>query len=118
MPRQDLRVERWLSGTEVSLGVVLAVTPITLWVAWTPLVLLVAVAAAVVSACLLALIHGRRGFAHEDLDPDLPSESLQPVLPDGFVEQIHQIFPLTYHHSRIESPRFRRAMQKLRDLLR
>lgn len=118
MPRQDLRIERWLSGAEVGLGIVLAVTPITLWVAWTPLVLLVAAAAAVASAGLLALIHGRRGSAHEDLDPGRSSESLQPVLPDRFVEEIHQIFPLTYHHSRIESPRFRRAMQKLQDLLR
>jgi hypothetical protein len=118
MPRQILRIERWLSGAEVGLGIILALTPITLWVAWTPLVFMVVVAAAAVSAILLGLLHGRRGSAHQDLDPDRPSESLQPVLPDGFVEEIHQIFPLTYHHSRIESPRFRRAMQNLRILLR
>jgi hypothetical protein len=118
MPRQILRIERWLSGAEVGLGIVLAVTPITLWVAWTPLVFMVAVAVAAVSATMLGLLHGRRGSAHEDLDPGRPPGTVQPVLPDGFVEEIHQIFPLTYHHSRIESPRFRRAMQNLRILVR
>jgi hypothetical protein len=118
MPRQRLRTERWLSAAEVGLGIILAVTPITLWLAWTPLVFMAAVGAAAVSATLLGLLHERRGSAHEDVDPGQPSKSLQPVLPDGFVEEIHQIFPLTYHHSRNESPRFRRAMQNLRNLLR
>ena len=42
---------------ETGLGIVLAVTTVTLWVAWTPSVFIVVVAVAIVSAALLALLN-------------------------------------------------------------
>jgi hypothetical protein len=104
-------VERCLTGAESGLGIVLAVTPITLWVAWTPSILMVAVAVAVISASLLVLLNRRRGSASPEAARH--TDDSQPVLPDGFVEEIHQIFPLTYHHSRSGPARFRRAMDRL-----
>jgi hypothetical protein len=115
---RSILVERCLRGAESGLGIVLAVTPITLWVAWTPSMLLVAVAVAVISATLLVLLDRRRGAAHEDAGADRQPDGSRPALPDGFVEEIHQIFPLTYHHSRSGPARFRRAMDRLRSLLR
>jgi hypothetical protein len=35
-------------------------------------------------------------------------------LPDAFVATVHEVFPLTYHHSREGPRRFRDAMEKLR----
>ena len=43
------------------LGAILAATPVALWVAWTPTVLFVVVAAAIAGAGLLVLLHE---FAH------------------------------------------------------
>jgi hypothetical protein len=108
---RSILVERCLSGAESALGIVLAITPITLWVAWTPSMLLVAVAVAVISAILLVLLNRRRG---EAADADRHAAGSQPTLPDGFVEEIHQLFPLTYHHSRAGPARFRRVMDRLR----
>jgi hypothetical protein len=111
-------VERCISGAESGLGIVLAVTPVTLWVAWSPSILFAAVAVAVISAMLLVLLNRHRGSAREELDADAHVGGSRPVLPDGFVEEIHQIFPLTYHHSRSGPARFRRAMDRLRRPLR
>ena len=114
---RERRARRWLSGVETGLGIALAVTPVTLWVAWTPSVFFAAVAVAAGSAFLLVLLNGRWRPASGHAHPT-PSESCsQPVLPDEFVERIHQIFPLTYHHSSIGRARYRDAMQRLRQLL-
>jgi hypothetical protein len=108
---RSILVERYLAGAESGLGIVLALTPITLWVAWSPSVLMIAVAGAVISAALLVLLNRRRG---EAADADRHADGSQPTLPEGFVEEIHQIFPLTYHHSRAGPARFRRVMDRLR----
>jgi hypothetical protein len=114
---RERRAQRWLCGVETGLGFALAVTPVTLWVAWTPSVFFAAVAVAAISAILLILLnrHWRPAPEHAH---SAPRESCsQPILPDGFIETIHQIFPLTYHHSSIGRARFRDAMQRLRQLL-
>jgi hypothetical protein len=115
MPRQFAAIEGWLSATEVALGIVLALSPVTFWVAWSPSLLLGAVAVAVISGVLLGLIHDWR-ISRESAGAGRQTGSPQPVLPDGFVEEIHRIFPLTYHHSNLGRWRFRRAMEKLRKL--
>ena len=115
MPVPNILIERCLSGAELGLGVVLAVTPVTLWVAWTPTLLVGAMAVAVACGVLLGLIHDWRA-AREGAGSAPPAGRAQPVLPDGYVEEIHRIFPLTYHHSNVGRQRFRRAMENLRRL--
>jgi hypothetical protein len=115
MPKHAVAFEAWLSAAEVALGIVLALSPVTFWVAWTPSLLLGAMAVAVVSGALLGLLHDWRASREPSGFPR-SAASLQPVLPDGFVDEIHRIYPLTYHHSNIGRGRFRRAMENLRML--
>jgi hypothetical protein len=95
---------------ETSLGIVLAVVPVALWVAWTPIVWTVVMAVGFVAAALLiALDHRRRAE-----DSSGPPRDGAPALPDTFIQTVHEVFPLTYHHSREGPRRFRSAMEKLR----
>jgi hypothetical protein len=114
---RERRAQRWLSGVETGLGIALAVTPVTLWVAWTPSVFFAVVAVAAISAISLVLLNRHRRSAPEHAHSTPRDSCSQPILPDGFIENIHQIFPLTYHHSSIGPARFRDAMQRLRQLL-
>lgn len=114
---RERRAQRWLPGVETGLGIALAVTPVTLWVAWTPSVFFAAVAVAAISAILLVLLNRHWRSAPEHANSTPRDSCPQPVLPDGFIENIHQIFPLTYHHSIIGRARYRDAMQRLRQLL-
>lgn len=94
---------------EIALGCVLAATPVTLWIAWTATQVLCLMLLALICAVLLALLvesapegeHRAGGGA---------------ALPPEFIEEVHRLFPLTYHHSRHETQRFRQAMQKLAEL--
>ncbi|MEW6687971.1 MAG: hypothetical protein AB1452_02660 [Pseudomonadota bacterium] len=104
---------RFADSVAVLLGVVLAATPLALWIAWTPAVLAVVVAAALASASLLVLLH--------ELAPPQAGGQPQverPGLPEEFVEEIHRLFPLTYHHSGAPAARYRRAMDKLSRMIR
>lgn len=90
------------------LGVVLASTPLLLWIAWTPTILLGVIATAVLSAALLVLLaessREQAGNAGTSLSPE-------------FIDEVQQLFPLTYHHSLHETPRFRRAMKRMSQLI-
>jgi hypothetical protein len=104
---------RWfVAFVETILGLVLAATPVALWVAWSTEVLAVVLTAAILSAVLLVLVHARTA------EPAGRGPELRvTVLPDGFVEEVHQLFPLTHHHAWTETARFRRSMRRLRALV-
>ena len=106
--------ERLAAAASTLLGVILAVTPVMLWVAWTETVLFIVVAVVIVSAGLLAALeerlHGPSG------GPGAGVGSAR--LPDRFVDEIHQIFPLTYHHSMRPRARFRQTMEKLSRMIK
>ena len=99
------------------LGVTLAAVPVALWVAWTPLVFVGVLIVGAVSAALLVLLldHLRSAVGER---ADRSDAQRGGIVPDEFVEEIHRIFPLTYHHGRIGRARFRRTMDKLRHLIR
>jgi hypothetical protein len=84
-----------------------------MWVAWSPTVFAVVVATGTVSAAMLVLLIDRGG-----VESDFPNASAsagpRTILPGEFVEEMHRIFPLTYHHSLKGRSRFRSAMNKLR----
>lgn len=102
---------------ETGLGIVLALVPLALWVAWSPAVLLAILVAGGVSAALLVVLSWL-----EDAPADearMPQDDAGRVaVPDAFVEELHRLFPLVYHHSRREKRGFRRVMDKLRRLMR
>jgi len=99
------------------LGISLAVTPVALWIAWTAALVVWIMLAAMVCAVLFALLsdflarNDRKQCGPEGADG-------RAVLPDEFIEEVHRLFPLTYHHSRHETTRFRRAMRRLSGLIR
>ena len=100
------------------LGLILAVTPVALWVAWTETLFLAILAVALLSAALLVLLaHFTQPEAGHPRTRD-GGEEAAVVLPDDFVSEVHRIFPLTYHHSLAGRARFRRAMEKLLRLAR
>ena len=85
------------------LGVILAVTPAALWIAWSVSLVIAVMAVALVSAVLLVLLTESHEAAKDE----------RIELPEGFVEEVHRLFPLTYHHSSAGPARFRQAMSRL-----
>ena len=91
--------------------------PLALWVAWTPSVFLLVLAVGAVSIVLLGFLASRLPSRDDDSHGRDDAQD-KPVLPDGFVEELHAIYPLTYHHARIGRSRFRHTMERLRRLIR
>jgi hypothetical protein len=108
--------ERLSSIAEAALGLVLAATPVALWIAWTETVLLSVMAVAVISGALLVLL---TDFSRRPAEGTRAAGGVErtAVLPDEFVDEVHRLFPLTYHHSLVEKARFRRAMERLSSLI-
>lgn len=102
---------------ETVLGIMLAVVPLALWVAWSPAVLLVVLATAAVCAALLIALSRLQDETLED-SRNAREDPARADVPDAFVEELHHLFPLVYHHSRREKQRFRRTMESLRRLMR
>ncbi|HJU72315.1 MAG TPA: hypothetical protein VJ717_01105 [Gemmatimonadaceae bacterium] len=96
---------------ETGLGIVLALVPVALWVAWTTRVWVIVVAVGVVAAALLVAL-GYWGPQADECASDA-----KPELPDEAIAAIQEVFPLTYHHSFRQTARFRRAMDALRRVL-
>jgi len=112
MTRLPAKGSSWRrAASEVALGIVLAVVPLALWVAWSPAVFLIVVFSGGTCAALLIALWGRSESEHGD------AVESRAVVSDQFVEEMHRLFPLTYHHSRKGKLRFRRTMEKLRRLV-
>ena len=98
------------------LGAILMITPLALWVAWTETVLFIVLATGVMAGalyCLLALCEKPADLAQGETATNGPPETV----PDAFVDELHGLFPLTYHHRRLGDPKFQRKMDRLKSLL-
>jgi hypothetical protein len=94
-------------AAQTLLGMVLAVTPVTLWIAWSPGMLAGALALGLLCAALLVLLTESR------------SESTPPArLPEEFFEEVQQLHPMIYHHSGRQSSRFHRTMRRLSQMVK
>jgi hypothetical protein len=98
------------------LGIVLSLVPPALWFAWSETVLLVVAAIGMVSAAMLIVVADLTGSDENRRPPD--DLAGRRSLSEHAVAEIHRISPLTYHHSLIEKARFRRAMDKVRQLIK
>ena len=115
MTKRTAAAADWLRAAgELALGIVLAMVPLALWIAWSPDVLLLVIAAGGVSAALLVALSGR---ARDETTRDSQADAVHAVVPDAFVEELHRLFPLVYHHSLREKQGFRRTMERLRRLM-
>ena len=101
----------------VACGIVLAVVPLALWIAWSRVGFLIVLGVAAVSVVLLGALLSRTSAGDDDQKTGLDDE-MRVTLPNEFVQEIHEISPLNYHHSRIEKARFRRTMDRLRDMIK
>ena len=118
MPKSIARAElaeRFGGIVATALGMVLAVTPVALWIAWTAALVVWIMLVAVVCAVLLALVESSLPSARKQRDA--AGAGGRVILPEEFVEEVHRLFPLTYHHSRHETARFRQAMKRLSRLI-
>ena len=88
------------------LGVILAVTPAALWIAWSATLVFAVMAVALASSVLLVLLT-------EASPPSRDGKDGRATLPEGFIDEVHRLFPLTYHHSSAGPSRFRLAMKRL-----
>jgi len=104
------------SGAITLLGIILAAVPLALWVAWTEAMLLAVVGAAVVSAALLVVLIDF-GPPEADSSAAAAHDLRRRALPAEAIEEIHGIFPLTYHHSLVGRARFHRAMRRVMQML-
>lgn len=92
------------------LGIVLALVPPALWVAWTERALLIVSLIGIISAGLLIAL-----TEDEERGAETSTESGRQVLSDDSIADIHRIFPLTYHHSLSRNARFDDAMDRVRN---
>ena len=106
--------ERLTASATTLLGAVLAATPVAFWIAWSASVFFIVVAIAIASAGLFVLL----AELAQRTATQSPAAGGRVVLPDQFIAEVHELFPLTYHHSLIETARFRRAMAKLSRMIR
>jgi hypothetical protein len=93
---------------EAGIGIVLASTPLLLWIAWTPTIVVGVMATAVLCAALLVLL--------TESSREQAGKARTPLSPE-FIDEVQQLFPLTYHHSLHETQRFRRTMNRLSRLI-
>ena len=97
-------------GATTLLGVILAVTPVALWIAWSATLVIAIMAIAMLSALLLAALTESGAPRHD-------GASGRVALPEEFIDEVHRLFPLTYHHSAAGPSRFQRAMSRLAHMM-
>jgi len=98
---------RHLSQTLV--GMVLAATPVTLWIAWSPALLAGALGVALLGAGLLVLLtEAQPGTGAED--------GIR--LSEAFLQEVQHLHPMIYHHSGRRSSRFQRTMRRLLQMMK
>ena len=99
-----------------ALGIVLAMTPLALWVTPTEILFVAVLAIAAMAGVLICVLAGYEDsvLKHQS---ELPKSKPMATLTDQFIEGLHGLFPLTYHHRRLGDPDFQRKMDGLKRLL-
>jgi hypothetical protein len=89
------------------IGMVLAATPLALWIARSPTQLLATVLVAVLGAGLLVMLTDETSERAAEQGPRLPEE---------FLVEVQHLHPMIHHHSGRRSSRFQRTMRRLAQL--
>lgn len=97
----------------ILLGLVLMVTPLALWAAWTDTVLFVVLAAGVTAGVLYCVLV--RFEKPADPERGEPSDEIRlGKLPDKILEDLQRLHPFIHHHQPSVGPKFRAAMDRLK----
>lgn len=90
-------------------GLVLAATPLALWIAWSPALFVGTLVVVVLGAGLLVLL--------TEAQPEHGAgEGVR--LSDEFLQEVQRLHPMIYHHSGRRSSRFQRTMRRLSQMIR
>ena len=99
------------------LGVIVMVTPLALWVAWTDTILFTVLASGFTAGALYCVLiyfekpppSGRHGYTTDNRDRILPEQS---------ISELQKLHPFVHHHRPSGGPIFRKVMQRLSRRLR
>jgi len=91
-------------------GIVLALTPLALWVAWSIPVMLLVIASGIVATIALLL-------CLPSTHTERSSPTGRPTLSDEFLSELSSMGPFIYHHQPTGGHWFRMKMERLRKLL-
>ena len=105
-------MERIGYACETVLGIVLAATPVALWVAWSPALLIYVLLIAVACSALLVLLSDRLPRSKERACSARRWRDKDEV-PAEIIAEVHRLCPMIYHHSGRNNPRFRQAMARM-----
>ena len=95
------------------LGLVLMVTPLALWVAWTDAIFLVVLATGAMAGvlyCVLVRFERPADANQSEASEDVPAGNL----PGTMIEDLQRLHPFIHHHRPTGGPKFRRAMTRLK----
>ena len=99
----------------IVLGMIVMVTPLALWVAWTDTILFGVLLTGISAAFLYCILN-----YFEKPDDAVPYEGAHPsrgTIPDALVEELQDLHPFIHHHSPRGDPNFLAAMRRLRRFL-
>ncbi|MCG8354140.1 MAG: hypothetical protein MI920_01080 [Kiloniellales bacterium] len=98
------------------LGLVLMVTPLALWVAWSPMVLVIILATSVVAGALYCLlVRFERPVAPTSREP--ADRGRREDLPEQIVDELQSFHPFIYHNRLSRERKFDGAMRRLKRYL-
>ena len=113
-PHKRLRVPAGaLRAAMVFLGIVLALTPIAFWVAWSEQGWLLVLAIGAAAFIGLLVCH----WLTEDDRPAASGKSDRAGVSDEFLAELSRMGPWTYHNRLTGHARFKKKMARLRKLL-
>ena len=97
----------------IVLGIVLALTPLAFWVAWSEQDWLLVLAIGAAAFIGLLICH----WLTEDDRPASSAKSERPDISDEFLAELSRMGPWTYHNRLTGHARFKNKMARLRKLL-
>ena len=105
----------WLQHLMTLCGIILALTPLAMWVAPTIAILVLIIVVGIVAAAVLCLLD----FYDEHVgDLKQAGPEVSKLSFDEFMATMHRLYPLSYHHGRRRDPVFAREMERLKRLLK
>ncbi|MDP6690678.1 MAG: hypothetical protein QF384_14370 [Alphaproteobacteria bacterium] len=97
-------------------GMVLALTPLALWVAPNTAAFGIILAVTMVAGATVWLFSvWHTGYARQT--PGEPSAHRLATVPDRFVAELHKLSPMTYHHRSLGDRRYQRKIDPLKKFL-
>jgi len=106
-----------LHAATTLLGLVMVLTPLALWVAWSETMLLAVAAVGAVATLALLLVRRLTDRDGGTADGAARRHARPPEVPDAFLKELSGMGPFTYHNRLTGDRKFRLKMARLRKLL-